>query len=379
MVGSTAAGIAYQVASGGYPDVLLIPDGLLPKAALAQFAPYASFLDHLGSLGRLVLFDRRGIGASAAAGRGRPLSLADWADDAAEVLAATGSVRTIVVGLAEGAMTAIALAAKHPARVSALVLINATPGPSLSRLARRGQGPGYIEYLRSTLPQGWQPDLPGLEVIAPSLGRDPILSAWLTDAFRQTGDARRFLPAFDLALRSDVRSYLPQVQAPTLVVHRRENAWFSADHGRLLANTISGARYVELPGADHAPYIGAADMLGVIGWFITDTLPSILAPHRFPPNHADPRLTPRQVQVLHLVRAGLTDNEIAARMGLSNRTVQKHLELAYRRLGVRNRTAAAVGSTDGRAEGSDRGPQGGAEMKHLTTRAVPRHSNRASQ
>lgn len=345
-VGSTARGISYRVSEGGYPDLLLIPDGLLPMAALDQFAPYARFLSHLGSLGRLILFDRRGIGASAPAGRGQPLSLADWAEDAAEVLAATGSVQAVVVALAEGAMTAIALAAKHPERTAALVLLNATPGPSLAPLARRGQGPGYIDYLRATLPQGWQPDLPGLEVIAPSLGRDPTFSAWLTDAFRQAGDARRFLPAFDLALRSDVRGYLTRVRAPTFIVHRRDDTWFTADHGRLLANAISGARYIELPGADHAPYVGAtSDMIGVIRWLIADTFPSTNPNPHHAPDDAHRPLTPRQAQVLQLVRTGLSDNEIAGRLGLSQRTVQKHLELAYRRLGVRNRTAAAIRST----------------------------------
>jgi pimeloyl-ACP methyl ester carboxylesterase/DNA-binding CsgD family transcriptional regulator len=344
-VGATASGVAYEVPAGGYPDLLFIQDGLLPMAAFAHFPPYEQFLRHLGALGRLIRFDRRGIGASAKAGRDRPFALADWADDARDVLAAAGSVRAIVVALAEGAMTAVSLAARHPESVAALALINATPGPSIGPLARRGEGPGYIDYLRSTLPQGWTPDLPGLDVVAPSLGRDPTFSAWLNDAFRQAGDARRFLPAFDLALRSDVRSYLTQVRAPTLVVHRRADRWFSADHGRLLASAIVGARYVELPGADHAPYIGATDeLLSAIRWFVADNFPSTLVGPLASGDPTDPRLTPRQVQVLQMVRAGLSDKEVAGRMGLSARTVQKHLELAFRRLGVRNRTAAAVAS-----------------------------------
>lgn len=341
-VGSTVAGIVYQVDAGGYPDLLLIPDGLLPMAALSQFGPYASFLDQLRQLGRLIIFDRRGIGASATAGRGQVFGLTAWADDAADVLAATGSVRAIVIALAEGAMTAVALAARHRARVAAVVLVNATPGPALAPLSRRGHGPAYIDYLRTTLPHGWAADLPGLDVIAPSLGRDPAFSAWLTDAFRQAGDARRFLPAFDLALRSDVRGYLARVEAPTLVVHRRGDAWFSSDHGRTLAAAISGARYLELPGADHAPYVGTtADMLSTVRWFISETAPTITAAPVLPAD-GDAGLSPRQAEVIDLVRAGLTDREIASRVGLSHRTVQKHLELAYRRLGVRNRTAAAV-------------------------------------
>lgn len=347
-VGVTDTGIAYTVAGGGYPDLLLVQDGLLPMAALAQLPQYAQFLDDLGALGRLILFDRRGIGASARAGRLRPWGLADWADDAEAVLAATGSARAVVIALAEGAMTAVALAARRPARVAALVLLNATPGPAHAPLSRRGRGPGYIDFLRSTLPRGWIPDPPGTEDIAPSLGRDPTFSGWLTAAFRQAGDARRFLPAFDLALRSDVRAHLARVQAPTLVVHRRADAWFSPDHGRALASAIPGSRYLELPGADHAPYVGAtADMLNALRWFIAEALPSTFAAAAL--SDADRRLTSRQAEILQMVRGGLTDREVAQRMGLSHRTVQKHLELAYRRLGVRNRTAAA--SSGGRISG----------------------------
>jgi pimeloyl-ACP methyl ester carboxylesterase/DNA-binding CsgD family transcriptional regulator len=351
-VGTTPSGVAYQINAGGYPDLLLIPDGLLPMAALAQLPQYAQFLHDLGSLGRLILFDRRGIGASARAGRRLAFGLTDWAEDTKDVLAAAGSVRAVVIALAEGAMTAVTLAARHPARVAALALVNATPGPILTPLSRRGQGPGYIEYLRSTLSHGWILDPPGMEVLAPSLGRDPDFSAWLTAAFRQAGDARRFLPVFDLTLRSDVRPYLSQVQAPTLVVHRRGDAWFSTDHGRGLASAIAGARYVELPGSDHTPYIGNSnEILSTIRWLVAETFPSSLAIPLDDLGNTDPRLTPRQYQILQMVRAGLTDKEVAARMKLSHRTVQKHLELAYRRLGVRNRTEAAASSlVSGRAD-----------------------------
>src|SRR5579875_3850331 len=144
-------------------------NGSARVGATASGVSYEVLLRRLDALGRLIRFDRRGIGASARAGRERPVGLADWADDALDVLAAVGSTSAIVVALAEGAMTAIALAARHPESVAALVLINATPGPSVGPLARRGEGPRYIDHLRSTLPQGWTPDLPGLEVIAPSL------------------------------------------------------------------------------------------------------------------------------------------------------------------------------------------------------------------
>ncbi len=377
--GPTASGIAYQVGGGGYPDLLLVPDGLLPMVALRELAHYVRFLAQLGRLGRLVLFDRRGIGASIRAGRTGPWGLAEWADDAAEVLTAVGSARAVVVGLAEGAMTAVVLAARHPEAVAALVLVNATPGPGCGGLARRGEGPRYIEYLRSNLHRGWLADPPGLEVIAPSLGRDPAFSAWLTAAFRRAGDARKFLPTFDLALRSDVRGDLGMVRCPTLVVHRRGDAWFAADHGRVLAGAISQARYVELPGADHAPYVGATqDLFHTVRWFLAEIFPSLVPTNTGDLTGDDLRLTARQAQILGMVRAGLSDREVAARMGISHRTVQKHLELAYRRLGVRNRTAAALMAA---AAGSARPAQGtvpapprrGPESRALLDGPGPKH------
>ena len=330
---ATATGIAYDSRGSGRPDLLLVPDGFLPMAAFELLPQYARFLHDLASLGRLITFDRRGIGASVGVGDSDPWQLSDWADDAAEALDAFGSPSAVIVALAEGAITAVALAARHPARVAALVLLNATPGPTLGPLARRGEGLRYIDFLRGTLGREWITDPPGQEILAPSLGPDPRFSAWLTEAFRLAGDPSRFLPAFDLALRSDVRTYVAQVRAPTLVIHRRENRWFSADHGRVLARAIADARYLELPGADHAPYIGETrQMLDAIRWFLAG----------LDSDSARTCLTSRQAQMLELVRGGLTDKEIATRTELSPRTVQKHLQLAYRKLGVTNRTAAVT-------------------------------------
>jgi len=329
----TATGIAYGTRGSGRPDLLFIPDGFLPMASFERLPQYLRFVEDLASLGRLVTFDRRGIGASVGVGDSDPWQLSDWADDAVEALDAVGCPDAVVVALAEGAITAVALAARHPTRVAALVLLNATPGPTLGPLARRGEGLRYIEFLRGTLRDEWIADPPGQEILAPSLGRDPQFSAWLTEAFRLAGDPRRFLPAFDLALRSDVRSYVAQVRAPTLVAHRRDNRWFSADHGRVLARTIEDARYLELPGADHAPYIGdTSQMLDAIRWFLAG----------LDVEAARTGLTSRQAEMLELVRAGLRDKEIAARAGLSPRTVQKHLQHVYRKLGVTNRTAAVT-------------------------------------
>jgi pimeloyl-ACP methyl ester carboxylesterase/DNA-binding CsgD family transcriptional regulator len=328
--------VAYRSSGAGPRHVLLVPDGLLPIASLTTFGPFAEFLDQLSVHGRLLVFDRRGLGASAVK-RPHGLTLADWADDARDVLDAEGARRAVVVGLAEGAMTAVALAARYPERVEALVLVNATPGPQLSAFARDGLAPRYIAALRARLPDRFASEVPGgLEVVAPSVGRDRAFGHWVQQAFSAIGDPAGLRPALDTMFASDARGFLGLVRCPTLVVHRRHDAWFGPSHGRFIANAVAGARYVELPGADHAPYLGdSAVVHDAIGWFLTSAQPG----PALRDNAA--ALTARQREALRHAAGGCTDREIAARMGVSVRTVQKHLHDGYRHLGVHNRTAAA--------------------------------------
>ncbi len=342
---STVAGpgrsrLAYATTGSGRYDLLLVPDGLLPVSSLAGFPPYAAFLERLANLGRLIVFDRRGLGESSWDWTMGHPGLADWADDARRVLDAARSPRAVVIGLAEGAMTAITFATAYPNRVAALVLVNATPGPSLSAVARRGVGPGYIGFLRSTLTGGWAKDLPGMDILAPSLGRDPTFSVWFHQAIRRIGDPTRFAPVFDAALRGEVRGGLRSLGAPTLVIHRRDDAWFAPDHGRLIARAIPRARYLELPGADHVPYLGeTGPIFAAIRSFLDEML--VLEGGRRADDDPSP-LTARQAEILELVGRGLSDKEVARATGLSVRTVQKHLEDTYRRLGVANRMSAVV-------------------------------------
>src|SRR2546426_12767397 len=76
----------------------------------------------------------------------------------------------------------------------------------------------------------------------------------------------------DVVFRSDIRSVLPAVRVPPLVIHRRWNLYVSPEHGKYLADRIPGARYVEVEGADHVPYLGDAEpILSEVERFLTGT------------------------------------------------------------------------------------------------------------
>ena len=106
--------IAYQTSGEGPPDLLLLPDGLIPMEAMAEEARLARFLDRLAAFARLIRFDRRGIGLSDPVSPNAPLTLEQWMEDARAVMAAAKSEHTASIGIAEGTFVATLLAATHP-------------------------------------------------------------------------------------------------------------------------------------------------------------------------------------------------------------------------------------------------------------------------
>jgi class 3 adenylate cyclase len=75
---------------------------------------------------------------------------------------------------------------------------------------------------------------------------------------------------FDVLFQSDIADVAPSVRVPTLVLHRSDNRFFPPENGRFLASAIPDARYVEVPGADHVPYLGDTEpILAEIEEFLT--------------------------------------------------------------------------------------------------------------
>lgn len=132
----------------------------------------------------------------------------------------------------------------------------------------------------------------------------------------------------------DVRPYLPRIQAPTLVLHRRGDRVIPLRLGRSIAETIPGAAFVALDGTNHMPWVGdSAAIVEHTFRFLN------LAP---PPSSDKGDLSAREIDVLRLVAAGLSDQEIAARLTLSAHTVHRHVANIRTKLGLPSRTAAAA-------------------------------------
>ena len=116
--------IAYQVVGEGPPDLLWLIGLGEPIDSRWEYPPCASFFRRLASFSRLIMFDRRGIGASDPVSLESLPSWEGWADDAMAVLDAVGSKQAVIVGAGQGGPTAIMFAATRPERTQALILAN---------------------------------------------------------------------------------------------------------------------------------------------------------------------------------------------------------------------------------------------------------------
>ena len=250
--------LAYQVVGDGPVDLLLLGEWATPLEHRWDVPKIAGPLRRLASFSRVITFDKRGIGLS---DRSPLTDLATpemWVRDTQAVLDEIGVDRVVVVGAHEGGPVGILFAASVPKRVEGLVLVNTG--------ARLTAAP---DYPHGFAPEEWTPDLQGMvEVWSSADGGDVHISAtrddpwwreWYARSRRQQASPSAGLALMRMLGELDVRHVLASIRTPTIVIHRRDNAWWSVEHARYLAERIGGATLIELPGSDNYWWSGDAD------------------------------------------------------------------------------------------------------------------------
>jgi class 3 adenylate cyclase len=262
--------IAYQVFGDGPVDLLLSGGPQFgPVDLVWEEQSVSRLLMRLASFARVVNVDGRGTGASDAA----IPTTEGFIEDDLGVLDAVGSERAVVIGVAEGGVGSLMFAASHPERTVSLVLVNAWARLMRDENYPWGYPPRLAEQLLQTAQEQW-----GTGAAAdwsPSFAGAERFRRWFARRERLSLPRNIVATLWNDTLKRDLRSVLPTVRVPTLVIHRRDDPRIRIGHGRYLAEHIPGAKFVELDGADHHIYAGDQDaVLDEIEEFVTGTRPA---------------------------------------------------------------------------------------------------------
>lgn len=295
------------------------------------------FADHF----RFIRYDERGCG------------MTDWevndisfdrrVDDLEAVIeAAKLDSPFILVGMSQGGATCIAYASRHPERVSHLILY----GAYARGIWRRNEPEGEREYraIIDLLRVGWGKDNPAFRRVFTSRfipeGTEEQIG-WFTELARKTTSPAMAAPILDSRGSIDVSDLLGQIRIPTLVLHARDDGVVPFAEGQLIAARLPNAEFVELDSRNHVLLEHEPSWKRFRDAVLDFT-------GRANADSGDPfaALSERERQVLALLAHGLSNADIASRLGISAKTVRNHLSKLFDKLGVWSRAQAIVFARD---------------------------------
>ncbi len=254
-VTSGDANIAYQVVGEGPIDIVFVMGWVSHLEYFWAEPRFAAFLERLASFSRLILFDKRGTGLSDRVPLDKLPTLEQRMEDLHAVMDVVGSERAVLVGVSEGGPMCSLFAATYPERTSALVMIG-----TYAKRVRDDDYPwaptaeqrdAFFELMQ----REWGTAV-GIEERAPSLANDPEFREWWATYLRMGASPGAAVALTRMNAEIDVRSILPSIRVPTLVIHRTGDMCLRVEEGRYVASRITGAKFVELPGIDHLPFVG---------------------------------------------------------------------------------------------------------------------------
>jgi pimeloyl-ACP methyl ester carboxylesterase/DNA-binding CsgD family transcriptional regulator len=298
------------------------------------------FCDHF----RFVRHDERGCGMTD--WNVGDLSFERWVEDLEAIVAVVDPQEPFaLLGISQGAATCLAYATRHPERVSRLVLYGAYARGTFRRgdLDKERLYRALIDMTRL----GWGKDNPAFRQIFTSRfipGATDEQVGWFNELCRKTTSPEIAARLLETRATVDVVDLLGSVQAPTLVLHSRDDDVIPISEGHILAAGIPGAQFIELDSKNHIllenepaweRFCGEVlDFMGGMKGSIRGEDPAFNS------------LTGREREVLALITEGLGNAEIAERLSISEKTVRNHVSNLFDKLGVWTRAQAMVFAHD---------------------------------
>jgi pimeloyl-ACP methyl ester carboxylesterase/class 3 adenylate cyclase len=260
--------IAYQVFGEGPLNLVFAPPFVSNIENYWDAPDFARWLLRLGSYARVVMLDKRGTGMS---DRVAELpGLDQRMDDLRAVMDAAGMDQAALLGISEGGPLSALFAVTYPDRCRALVLYG-----SFARFTSWLPTEEALAAFLGYIDQAWGTG-GSLPLFAPSIANDPGGQQWWARFERLGASPAAASALMRMNSQIDISGILPTIRVPTLVIHRTEDVTINVEGGRYLAEHIPGARYIELPGKDHIPFVG--DNAGEIAEAIEEFLTGARAP-----------------------------------------------------------------------------------------------------
>jgi class 3 adenylate cyclase len=240
--------IAYQVFGEGAVDLVFVPGFVSHIENYWDEPNFARWLRRLGNFSRVIMFDKRGTGLSDQVSELPGMD--QRMDDVRAVMDAVGIKRAAIFGISEGGSLATLFAATHPERSQALIIYG-----GFAQFSSWIPTQEAMESLFQYIDKSWGSGESWLN-FAPTKEGDLAFQQWWGKFERLGASPGAVKTLMRMNSQIDITEILPSVNVPTLVIHRKDDTLVRVEAGRLLAERIPGAKYVELSGADHLPFVG---------------------------------------------------------------------------------------------------------------------------
>ena len=259
--------VAYRASPAGARDIVLVPNWFTNCEVFPELPGVAGWLEAMTSLGRVILFDQPGSGASDPLAPGAMPTLEQWTDSITAVLDALEISEATLIAYAGAIHTAALFAATYPSRTTALVLPESTPDgvnrtdsmQDVVASAAAVWGTGELEHVIN-------PDMPWNEEIRAAWARHERLAA-------SPHTAEVMLP---LLAEANAHAIFPTVRVPTLLLHHRDAPFIPPEKGQAVADYIAYSKFVELPGRNVYHVVEPwRDSFDAIAEFLTGEQPAV--------------------------------------------------------------------------------------------------------
>jgi len=329
--------IAYAVHGSGPP--LVVASCWLSHLQHDWQSPvWRHFLDELGAIATVIRYDERGFGLS-------DWDVTDFSIEARQtdletVVEALGLGRFALLGMSGGSAVALAYAVAHPERLTRLILYGTVCGEPV---IHEGDALAEEETYRSMIRVGWAKDDPVFRRVFTSRfipGANEEQMRWFDDLQLMSTSPENAVASRIARQAVDIVADLPRITAPTLILQATGDRSTTFDNAVQVSGLIPGARLVAMDSRNH---ILLADEPAWATFM--DEVRAFLEPDRQRWASDDPpaeSLSPRERDVLRLCAEGRTNDEIAAALTLSPRTVERHVSNIYLKLGVTGSAARAA-------------------------------------